>query len=223
MMLQQATLRFLSSLKKHNHKTWMDANRHLYERAKQDFESFVDALIREHGKKDPSIASLRAKDCIFRINRDTRFSKDKAPYKTNMGAFISKNGKKGVTAGYYFHLEPGQSFVGGGLYMPQPAELSKVRQEIDYNLAEFKKIIQAAAFKSVYGTLDQSAEHLLSRVPKGYDPENPAADFLRLKSFIAFRPLKNQELTEKRLLQTSLKAFTTLQPLVQFLNRSIED
>lgn len=222
-MLEPATLRFLSTLKKNNHKGWMDAHRDLYEQAKQDFIAFVEALIREHGKKDPSIAGLRAKDCIFRINRDIRFSKDKSPYKTNMGAFLNKSGKKGITAGYYFHLEPGQSFAGGGLYLPMPEVLGKVRQEIDYNLPEFKKILQASAFKSVYGTLDNSKEYLMSRVPKGYEADNPAAAWLKLKSFIAFRPITNEELTGKQLLRKTLQAFAALQPLVAFLNRSIED
>jgi uncharacterized protein (TIGR02453 family) len=89
------------------------------------------------------------------------------------------------SAGYYFHLEPGRCFAGGGIYMPMPDELKKIRQEIDYNFADFKKLISAKKFRSVYGELSKDHEFMLSRVPKGYEPTNPAAEYLRLKSYIA--------------------------------------
>ena len=124
-MLQSSTVRFLKDLSKNNNKPWFDANRKQYENAKTDFAGFIQTIIDKHGKKDESIAHLKAKDCMFRINRDVRFSKDKSPYKTNMGAYINRGGKKSVFAGYYFHCEPGQCFVGGGLWMPMPPELNK--------------------------------------------------------------------------------------------------
>ena len=138
-MLQSSTLKFLKDLSKNNNKPWFDAHRKQYEDAKTDFANFVQSVIDRHGKKDKGIAHLKAKDCTFRINRDVRFSKDKSPYKNNMGAYMNPEGKKSILGGYYFHCQPGQSFVGGGLWMPMPAELSKVRQEIDYNLDAFKK------------------------------------------------------------------------------------
>ena len=138
-MLQSSTLKFLKALKKNNNKPWFDAHRKEYEQAKGDFTFFIQSVIDKHSKSDPTINSISAKDCMFRINRDIRFSKDKSPYKTNMGAYINRGGKKSLFGGYYFHCEPGQSFVGGGLWMPMPPELNKVRQEIDYNYAAFKK------------------------------------------------------------------------------------
>ena len=152
-MLHPATLKFLKYLKKNNNKPWFDAHRKEYEAAKADFSSFVQLVIDKHSKSDPTIKSIAAKDCMFRINRDIRFSKDKSPYKTNMGAYINRGGKKSLFGGYYFHCEPGQSFTGGGLWMPMPPELNKVRQEIDYNFAAFKKIIGSKKFKSVYKDL----------------------------------------------------------------------
>ena len=140
-MLRLSTLKFLKDLKKNNNKPWFDAHRKEYEAAKIDFATFIQAVIDKHSKSDPTIKSTVAKDCMFRINRDVRFSKDKSPYKTNMGAYINRGGKKSVFAGYYFHCEPGQCFVGGGLWMPMPPELNKVRQEIDYNLDAFIKIM----------------------------------------------------------------------------------
>jgi len=220
-MLQTSTLKFLKDLKKNNSKPWFDANRKRYEEAKADFANFIQQVIDTHGKKDKTIAGIKAKDCLFRINRDIRFSKDKSPYKTNFGASINKGGKKAFsTAGYYFHLEPGQCFVGGGIYQPMPEELKKVRQEIDYNFKDFKKIIGSKKFKSFYGDLDKSPEFLLSRVPKGYEPGNPAADYLRLKSFIAFVQLSDADLISNKLLKKTTEAFTVLQPLLDFINES---
>jgi len=221
-MLQTSTLKFLKDLKKNNNKSWFDANRKRYDEAKKDFELFIQQVIDLHGKKDKTISSLKAKECLFRINRDIRFSKDKTPYKTNFGASINKGGKKAFsTAGYYFHLEPGEAFVGGGIYQPMPEELRKVRQEIDYNFKEFKNIIGSKMFKSVYGDLDKSNEFLLSRVPKGYEADNPAADYLRLKSYIAFEHITDSDLTSKTLVKKAADAFQTLQPFIDFVNGSL--
>ena len=218
-MLQPATIKFLKDLKKNNNKPWFDKNRKVYETAKADFACFIQAVIAQHSKKDASIKNILAKDCLFRINRDVRFSKDKSPYKSNFGASINKGGRKAEhSAGYYFHLEPGNSFAGGGIWMPEPNELKKVRQEIDYNFAGFKKIIGSKKFKSVYGDLDRSAEFLLSRVPKGYEPDNPAAFYLKLKSFVAISFFSDADLTSKDLVKKTVSAFEALQPLILFIN-----
>lgn len=220
-MLQPSTIKFLKDLKKNNNKSWFDENRKSYEAAKQNFAAFVDAVIKKHALKDASIAHLTAKDCMFRINRDVRFSKDKSPYKTNFGASINSGGKKSITAGYYFHLEPGECFVGGGIYMPMPEELKKLRQEIDYNFSDFKKIISSKKFKSTYNDLDSSPENTLSRVPKGYEAENPAAEYIKLKSYVATIKFSNLDLTSTELVKKTVAAFEALQPLLVFLNKAI--
>jgi uncharacterized protein (TIGR02453 family) len=222
-MLQATTIKFLKDLKKNNNKPWFDANRKKYEEAKKDFELFIQTIIDKHGKKDATIKELKAKDCMFRINRDIRFSKDKTPYKINMGASINRGGRKSVFAGYYFHCEPGDSFVGGGIWVPMPPELKKVRQEIDYNFDEFKKIIDAKKFKSVYGELSKSDGISLTKVPQGFEKDNPAADYLKLKSFIALQPLKDTDLTSKDLIKKVTDAFETLQPLLEFINKALEE
>lgn len=223
-MLQSATLKFLKDLKRNNNKPWFDKNRAAYENAKADFIAFIQSVIDQHGKRDSNIKNLTARECLFRINRDIRFSKDKSPYKTNFGASINKGGRKAFdSAGYYFHLEPGNSFVGGGIYMPMPDMLKKVRQEIDYNLKDFKKIIAGRKFKSVYGDLNRSEEFSLSRVPKGYETDNPAAEFLKLKSFIAMTRLSDKDLTSKDLVKKAVAAFDALQPLIEFLNHSFSE
>jgi uncharacterized protein (TIGR02453 family) len=221
-MLQSSTIKFLKDLKKNNNKPWFDAHRKEYEAAKADFSNFIQQVIDRHGKKDSLIKNLAAKDCLFRINRDVRFAKDKSPYKTNFGAHINKGGKKSMLAGYYFHLEPTQCFAGGGIWMPMPDDLKKIRQEVDYNFAEFKKIIGSKKFKSLYGDLSRDAEFVLSRVPKGYEPANPAAEYLKLKSYIAMVNMKDADLTSSNLQKKTLEAFETLQPLLSFINRALE-
>lgn len=160
---------------------------------------------------------------MFRINRDVRFSKNKAPYKSNFGAGIARGGKKSIYAGYYIHIEPGnESFAGGGLWMPAAEQLKKVRQEIDYNCTAFEEIVQAPSFRTVYSELYTGEDSKLSRPPKGYDYSNPAITYLKFKSFIALHPLKDAELTGKNLLSTVLQAFGALHPLLTFLNNAIE-
>lgn len=223
-MLQKTTLGFLKELKKNNTKEWFDTNRKKYESAKADFTVLTNAVIQALGKKDPFIASLQAKDCTFRINRDVRFSKNKDPYKTNMGMYLSRGGKKSLFSGYYFHLEPGgKSFAAGGLWMPEADVIKKVRQEIDYNWDEFNNIIQNKKFVASYKTLQREEGMALSREPKGYDKDNPAIEYIKLKSWVATTPFIDAQLTSNKLAREITAAFETLQPLILFLNRAIEE
>ena len=219
-MLQYSTIQFLKALKKNNNKDWFDKNRKIYEQAKADYLNFVTILLNEIQGFDTSLMELQPKQCIFRLNRDVRFSKNKDPYKINFGASFSKGAKKIQTAGYYFHLEPGENFVGGGLWMPMAPDLNKVRQEIDYCFKEFSSILKKPAFKSTYGDMDNSMK--LVRPPKGFDIDNPALEYLKLKSFVVTRSIKDTELTDKQLVKNVVKDFKTIAPLVHFLNRAIE-
>ena len=221
-MLQPSTLKFLKDLKKNNTKEWFDKNRKSYELAKEDFAALVNSVIAQLGKKDPSIAGLTSKDCLFRINRDVRFSKNKAPYKTNMGASIVQGGKKSDLAGYYFHFEPGgNSFVGGGKYQTDPEILKKIRQEIDYSWEEFSKIIKNKKFAGFYGDLEKGEGVSLSREPKGYEKGNPAIDYIKLKCWITTAPITDADLLSKDLAKKIVAAFETIQPLIVFLNRAL--
>src|SRR5689334_14665728 len=173
-MLEPQTLKFLTQLKKNNNKPWFDVHRPQYEAARIDFSNFIQLVIDALQKTDTTITGLTSKDCMFRINRDIRFSKDKRPYKSNFGAIIKPGGRKSIYAGYYFHCEPGNSFIGGGLWMPEVSELKKVRQEIDYNWDEFQSILKNKTFKKIYRDLYQNNEIKLSTMPKGYEKDNPA-------------------------------------------------
>ena len=221
-MLQSTTLNFLKNLKQNNHRDWFEKNRKVYEAAKADFEAFTGKVLEQLAKTDTGIAHLQPKDCLFRINRDVRFSKDKSPYKTNFGMGISKGGKKATDAGYYLHCEPGNAFVGGGLWMPMAPELKKVRQEIDYCFKEFKGIISSKKFKAVYGDVNKTAEYSLTRPPKGYDENNPAIEHIKLKGFVAMTPLSDADLVSKDAVKKAVNAFEALKPLLDFLNRAIE-
>jgi uncharacterized protein (TIGR02453 family) len=221
-MLEPQTLRFLTQLKKNNNKPWFDAHRAQYEAARIDFSNFIQLVIDALQKSDTTITGMMSKDCLFRINRDIRFSKDKTPYKANFGASIKRGGRKGPFAGYYFHLEPGQSFIGGGFWMPEAPALKNMRQEIDYNWEEFQSIISDKNFKKIYGDVYKGGDVSLSTMPKGYEKNNPAAEYLRLKSFIAETKMADEELTKATLHKKTVTAFEALQPFLNFINRTIE-
>lgn len=222
-MLQKETIKFLKDLKKNNNKPWFEEHRKQYEAAKTDFENLTVAVLQATAKFDATIATLQPRDCLFRINRDIRFAKDKTPYKTNFGMGISKGGKKAVSAGYYLHCEPGEAFVGGGMWMPMPPELKKVRQEIDYNWVEFEKLVKEKKFKTVYSDLLKDTETSLTRPPKGYDETNAAIDYLKLKSFLGLRKLTDEELQSDGLVKTVTTSFEILKPLLDFMNRALEN
>ena len=219
-MIHTETVKFLKALKKNNSKEWFDQNRKAYEQAKENYLDFVGDILGRMKKIDTSLTDLEPKQCVFRINRDVRFSKNKDPYKTNMGASFSKGGKKIQCAGYYFHLEPGESFIGGGFWMPMAPELNKIRQEIDYNVDAFNKLINKKKFKDIFGSLSESEK--LSRPPKGYEAENPAIELLKLKSFIVMTAVKDTEITSKELANKVVDHFETMMPLVDFLNKAID-
>jgi len=220
-MLSNSIPTFLKALSKNNNKAWFDANRQQYENAKSDFRDFISCIINGLGKFDKSLSTLEAKNCIFRINRDVRFSKDKRPYKTNMAGYFNKDGKKGAGAGYYLHIEPGASFIAGGIWMPEPAMLAGIRQEIDYNLKEFNKILGTPAFKK-YFPKGLDTNNMLQRPPKGYDTDNPAIQLIKLKSFIVSKPFTDKEMASEHVEKEILNAFRAMKPLVDFVNRSLD-
>ena len=218
-MLQPATLTFLRQLKKNNDKSWFDAHRAAYETAKADFEQFVTALLKELTALEPALGAQKAKDCIYRIFRDVRFSKDKTPYKWHFSAFFSRGGRKWEGAGYYIHVEPGAMFAGGGLWMPQPALLKAVRQEIDYSFKEFESIRNDKTFKKLFPELNGER---LQKPPQGYDAGNPAIEYLKMKSFTTGHKMADADFTGKDAVKNVADVFTTLRPLIDFLNRAVE-
>jgi len=218
-MLQAATIQFLEKLGKNNNKVWFDKHRDIYTKAKGDFEIFVTKVLEKASSLDPAFSEQKAKDCIFRIFRDVRFGKDKTPYKAHFGAFFSKGGRKYPGAGYYIHIEPGKSFVGGGLWMPEASLLKGVRQEIDYNFAEFKKIVGNAKFKKLFSKIEGEQ---LKKLPLGYSADNPAIEYLKMKSYVVTTKVADKDITAKTFVSKCMDVFTTMSPLVDFLNRPVE-
>jgi uncharacterized protein (TIGR02453 family) len=222
-MIQAQTLQFLEDLKANNNKPWFDANRKTYETAKQNFGEVVGQLIKGIGRFDKAIeeTNLQVKDCIFRINRDVRFSKDKSPYKTNFGAWFNAGGKKAHGAGYYFHIDANECFYAGGVWMPESEDLKKIRDEIDYNYEEIKGIIEADSFRKYFPQgLDREA--FTTRPPKGYDENNPAIELLKLKSFTVSNTFPVSEVQKRDFTDTILAGFEAMYPYLVFLNRAIK-
>jgi uncharacterized protein (TIGR02453 family) len=219
-MLQATTLKFLKDLTKNNNKPWFDEHRPQYETAKSDFYGLVEKLIPAIAKFDEPIGQLAVKQCVFRINRDVRFSKNKAPYKSNMACYFNQAGKNGLGAGYYLHIEPGKSFAAGGIWVPEPAVLAGIRQEIDYNFSDWKKVIDNKNFKKTFTEGLRSNETLV-RPPKGYDENNPAIEFLKMKSFIVSKPFADTDLQHKNFVAEVAKTFNNMKPLIDFLNTAL--
>ena len=219
-MISTSTIDFLIKLKKNNNKDWFDKNRPQYELIKIEFKNFINELIASIAKFDPSVKHLEAKDCIFRINRDVRFSTNKAPYKTNIAAFISPEGKKSISAGYYIHIQPGNCFLASGMWMPPAPQLSAVRQEIDYNADEFRKIILSKEFKKHFKELSQ--EDKVKTTPKGYEKTHPEIEFIKLKSFIAMKAIDDKEVLSKNFIKSICTSFEVAHPLNAFLRRACD-
>jgi uncharacterized protein (TIGR02453 family) len=221
-MITNATLDFLGELKANNERVWFTEHKDEYQYAYGEMLDTVLQLLVAISGFDRDIASsgLDPKSCLMRINRDIRFSKDKSPYKTNFFAFISKGGRKGPYGGYYVHIEPGATFAGGGIYMPEAALLDRVRREIDTHFGEWQSIISQQEFSSQFpeGILPSGK---LVRPPKGYDSNNPAVEYLKFKGYYTQRFFTDDEVTNPVFVAELAETFNVVNPLVLFLNRSL--
>ena len=218
-MITQETMKFLKDIKRNNNKEWFHNNKDRYQNARENFLEFITRVLDKLKQYDEEISIIEPAKCLFRINRDIRFSNDKKPYKTNFGANPSKGGRKIYSAGYYFHLEPGMSFLAGGIWMPEGDDLAKIRQEIDYCYDEFKSIIGEKKFRKQFGELDREAE--LVRPPKGYDADHPGISFLKLKSFTVTASLTDAQVMSKNIVALTADHFKTIIPFIYFLNRAL--
>lgn len=214
-------LDFLNELKINNNREWFQQNKKRYEQIKSEVLAFLSRLIPQIAAFDPEVTAIKPEECIFRIYRDVRFSNDKSPYKTQIGAFVSKTGRKGNQPGYYFHLEPGQSFLAGGLYIPPPEVLKAVRNEVYFNAGEFKSILQHPDFLKYFGQLDDFDK--LTRPPKGFDPSWPDIDLMKYRSYVVTHNLNEQDLLNLKTEDLALPVFRAMHPLNVFLKRAKEN
>lgn len=220
-MITAKTFRFLADLKKNNDRDWFQANKPRYLEAKEEFEALVAELIQRIGAFDPAVKGLDARRCIYRINRDTRFSKDKSPYKSNIGAYLSAaRNDFHDCAGYYIHIEPGNCFLGGGAYQPSPEWLKAIRRAIDVDGGSLKKIVTSAIFKKHFGAMEGET---LKKAPQGYRPDHLFVDLLRHKDFLAMRKLKDKDVTSPGFAKEAAAVFKAAKPLGDFLNEALED
>jgi uncharacterized protein (TIGR02453 family) len=218
-MIPQSTFKFLKALRENNNRDWFQKHKNEYETAKNNFEDFVNKLISGISAFDSGVRGLEAKKCVFRIYRDVRFSHDKSPYKTNFGAGINPGGKKSMKAGYYFHVESGASFIGGGIYMPPSPELNAVRLAIYNHPKEFKKIIHKKSFVDSFGELWGEK---LKTSPKDFPKDFVDIDLLRYKSYIVGQDhIKDKEMLSPDLLKNSIRLCKEIYPFLNFINRAI--
>ncbi len=218
-MLKKETLSFIKEVAENNNREWFALNKPRYEEAKADVINLVAVLIPELAKIDPVLpADADPKKHLMRIYRDVRFGKNKDPYKNNFGIWFST--KKGSNEpGYYLHIQPGNSFIAGGYWMPEAPHLKLIRQEIDYNIEEFKSLISNKNFKDQF---ELGKGNSLKNAPKGYDPADPNIEYLKLKSFEASMKLEDKDFFKPELVNKLISSFQVVQPLVVFLRAAIE-
>ena len=222
-MITKDSLQFLEDLKKNNNREWFLANKKRYEQYKENYNEVIREMLDAMIPIDPSLKHLEVRDCAFRINRDIRFSKDKTPYKTHMGIWMSTGQKNTNLAGYYIHIEKGSAFCAGGVYHPEAGDLKKIRKEIAFFHEDLEKIVSDKKFRETFGELDRNEENSLKSAPKDFDKDHPAINFLKLKWFTASAPISDKELLAKDFIKSTADKLSALKPLNEFLNRALKD
>ena len=213
-------LQFLIQLTKNNNREWFAENKAWYQQCREKMFFLVDLLISEIRKFDPEIPVTDPAENIFRIYRDVRFSKDKSPYKTHFGGFISKGGRNSRFAGYYIHIASGDTHAGGGLYMPEKDDLKAIRQHILQYPDEFTGIINDPGFRKVF---PEMLDHRLKTAPRGFPKDHPQIDLLRYKSFAFSTHFMDEELVGEAFIENTVAAFRHLHPVNSFLNEALEN
>ncbi|MDK8186983.1 MULTISPECIES: DUF2461 domain-containing protein [Sphingomonas] len=220
-MIDHKTFQFLRDLQNHNDKDWFENHRDAYNAAVDNLTDVAARLIDSAKSYDPAIGKLTLdpKDCISRIHRDMRFQKGKPPYKPDW--FISIGDPQNrATAAYYLHVQPAESYAGGGVYTPAPEALKAIRHRIADQLDDWTTIVEGKALTDVMpGGIDAPEE--LKTIPQGFDKDDPAAEYLRMKGYVANRPLSNKDLESDRAHDLVVEAFAAAQPLVAFLNSAL--
>lgn len=213
--MESKTLEFLRQLIENNNREWFQENRKKYDDAKADLEKLVGHLITEVGKFQ-DLGNLQIKECIFRINRDIRFSKNKTPYKSHLSAGIGPGGRGSGKVDYYLHIQPGdQSFIGGGMWDTTSEQLARFRQEIDYNADELKKIIEDKTFREFYPHISGDS---LKTMPKGYAKDHPEIELLKRKQLFFDHRFTDKEVTSKDFGEKVLKGIALLKPYTDYMN-----
>lgn len=215
----ETTYQFLRQLAAHNDREWFAANRPMYLEAKDEVERLTTRIITSLTQIDPRAARLQPSDCLYRIYRDTRFSPDKTPYKTHIGVFINPpKGKKSLTAGYYLHFEPDNSFISGGtVCLPSPI-IKRIRQDVYDNIEEYIGIVESPEFRKFFTSV---GENPLKTAPKGFPKDWPHIAYLRPRDFCVTHHVADTFMMRKDLPEKALPIFRQIQRFNDFINYSI--
>jgi uncharacterized protein (TIGR02453 family) len=219
--MRKIVIDFLNELNQNNNREWFQQHKNQYDEAKREVELFVNSIIPGIAKFDEAVKFVEAKDCIFRIFRDVRFAKDKSPYKVNMGAWISQAGRKSAGPGYYIHIQPGASFLAAGVYMPEPVQLKKIRNEIFYNVVEFKAILNEKQLKKQSNGLLEDDKVKLA--PRDFPKDFPDIDLLKYKHYTLSQAIQDEIVTSDHFPEMVLMSFKTMYPFNTFLKRALND
>lgn len=211
-------LQFLEELSENNNREWFNDNKKRYEECRDKVTFLTEVLINEIGKFDSQVRGLSAKECVFRIFRDVRFAKDKRPYKTNFGSFICKGGRKSMNPGYYFHIEPGKSFIGGGIYMPPSEPLKLIRNHMAEQAEEYLDIINEPTFKKNFPEMYNDR---LKMAPKGWPKDHEHIALLRYKSFIFSKEMNDSLVKSDKYIEQVVTSYNELQPVNAFLYEAL--
>jgi uncharacterized protein (TIGR02453 family) len=214
-------LRFLEDLNANNNREWFAENKKRYEQANKSLLSLVEEAIAIVRVIDPAIGEVTPKECVFRIYKDIRFSHDKTPYKTNMGAYIARGGRKSIYGGYYVHVEPGASMLAGGIYMPDPDTLKRIRQEIYFNSPEFKGILNDKTFVKYFGALTDEGK--LKKAPRDYPADFPDVELLKYRHYTMMHSVSDDVLCSAQYPALIKSVFEAMKPINDFLNRALKD
>ncbi|GIZ10317.1 DUF2461 domain-containing protein [Flavobacterium sp. UMI-01] len=220
-MLSKDSILFLDDLKANNNREWFLANKKRYDVFKKDYHQLVADFLDAMKPFDATLEKLEIKDCTFRINRDIRFSKDKSPYKSHLGIWLSSGTKGNNRAGYYIHIERGSSFIAGGFYAPESDDLKKVRKEIAFFHEDLEEILADKTFKKEFGTFAKTEKSYLKNPPRGYDKDHPAIELLKFKSFEVLQKFDITEVTQKDFVTKMSTKLRLLVPLNAFMNRAL--
>ena len=214
MSITKNTFQFLQDIKKNNSREWFHANKKRYDVVKSDFEETIKELIGSFSEFE-NMTGVEVKHCNYRIARDVRFTNDKAPYKSWLSASFSQGGRKSGRVDFYLHIQENDSFLGGGMWSPTPEHLAKLRQEIDYNAEELKKIIYNPKFVNIFG---QIQGEFVKSSPKGYTKDHPEIELLRFKQVFFMHKFTNEEVCSPNFVKNVTETAKALKPFLDYLN-----
>lgn len=225
-------LKYLADLSVNNNRPWYLEHKDEYQACRKDFEEGVTKAIGAIAEFDPEVSHLQVKDCVYRFNRDTRFSPDKSPYKNHLGAYICAKGKKSLRGGYYFHIENNRCFIGVGGYWLPTNILTSCRNEIMANIDEWRRHVENKDFISLFGKpnhgkLEKADKgfglECLKSAPSGFPRDYEYIEYLRMKDYCAWMRVPDTFFEGDQWIEEMIQVFKIAKPMMDFINNVIDD